>query len=213
MKRYALSIIGGVFYFLGFNGFGVWPLTFVCLVPLLFALDIVQTRHWRSAAAVGLVFGFVTNAGGYHWMQPMLETFSGYGFWPSLGFASVFWLYLALQFALFALAYRWLRNRGWSAAWVAPALLIAAEWCYPLLFPTFIANGLFERPLMIQIADLGGPSLVSFVVIWINVAIYELLRWLAGSRAYFPKRMSFRRSCSSRSRSRTARCASTKFGR
>ena len=190
MKRhaYALAIVSGFLYFLGFAGFGYWPLTFFCLVPFLFALERILELRNRIVAAVGFVFGFVTNAGGYHWMEPMLESFSGYGLGPSLLFSAIFFAYLAVQFMVFALIYAAMRRRRWPVALVTPALLLTIEYWFPLLFPTFLGSGLHDVPQLIQIADLGGPPLVSLVLVLSNVAIFETIRWLMGHRA-FPKIM------------------------
>ena len=39
-QAYGLAILGGVLYFLGWAGFGFWPLSLVCLVPLWGALEL-----------------------------------------------------------------------------------------------------------------------------------------------------------------------------
>src|SRR5687767_9546596 len=70
-----LAALSGALYFLGFAGFEVWPLALVSLVPLLIALR--GRSGWR-AMRLGWLMGFVTNAGGFYWIVPMLRTFSGF---------------------------------------------------------------------------------------------------------------------------------------
>ena len=78
-KIYGLSFIGGVLHFLGWAGFGIWPLALVCMVPLLAALELGLNRGWRHSLAVGWLYGAVSYAGGYHWLVEFLEVFSVYG--------------------------------------------------------------------------------------------------------------------------------------
>ena len=70
---FALAVLSGALHFLSFCGFGIWPLAFVCFLPLFFALEHPSVKTARRAAAVGFTHGFVAYAGGYHWMAKMLE--------------------------------------------------------------------------------------------------------------------------------------------
>ncbi|UCF48445.1 MAG: hypothetical protein JSU89_14985, partial [Myxococcales bacterium] len=108
-QAYGLAILGGAFYFLGWAGFGFWPLSLLCLVPLWGALELGLERTWRHTWAVGWLYGTVTCAGGYHWLVEFLEVFSGYGYAPSALFWFVFSAYLGLNYAFYGLAYRVLR--------------------------------------------------------------------------------------------------------
>lgn len=176
-RAYGLAALGGVLYFLGWAGFGFWPLSLVCLVPLWAALELCLERSWRHSLAVGWVYGTVMCAGGYHWLVEFLDVFSGYGYAASAVFWALFSAYLGFNFAVYGLIYRTLRRRGWqTSAIVIPALLVI-EWLYPSLFPTYLANSLHHQTIMIQIADLGGPMLVTGVMTLINLSIFEAWRW------------------------------------
>jgi apolipoprotein N-acyltransferase len=171
-------IASGTLHFLGFAGFGLWPLCFVALVPHYRVLE-RETNAGASAKrvfALGALHGFVAYAGGYYWLETMLETFSGYGPVASAAFASIFWVYQGGQIALLALAYRFLRSRGAPtlAAILPPFVLL--EWAYPQLFPSYMANALHSLPHFLQVVDLGGPLLLSAVIGLVNAAIFELLR-------------------------------------
>ncbi len=182
-RALSLSALGGVGYFLGFAGFGVWPLALVALVPLMLALERVYQGDWTRSAVVGFVFGFVTYAGGYHWLVIFLRTFSGYGWILSALFGAVFFIAMALQFVVFALLYHRARQRGWSGAAVTVPALLCIEWLFPLLFPTYLANAFHDRLLMIQVLDLGGPMLLSAILALVNVAVFETWRWRQGAHA------------------------------
>ncbi len=175
---FGVVALSGALHFLGFAGFGIWPLCFVAFLPLLAVLEL-ETREGASSKrlfALGATHGFVAYTGGYYWLEPMLETFSGYGPVASSFFASVFWVYHGLQVAIIAVAYGSLRARGapTAAAWLAPFMLV--EWVFPQLFPSYLANSLHALPAFLQVVDLGGPLLLSFVPALVNVALFELAR-------------------------------------
>src|SRR5437660_12056388 len=68
----ALPALSGVLYFLSWIGFGIWPLAFVCLVPLVLSLRDVT---WKGALGRGAVMGLVTHLGGYSWIVHLLVVF------------------------------------------------------------------------------------------------------------------------------------------
>lgn len=175
-SAYGLAILGGTLYFLGWAGFGFWPLSLLCLVPLWGALELGLARTWRHVLALGWTYGTVAYAGGYHWLVEFLEVFSGYGYATSALFWLLFSAYLGFNFALYALIYGTLRRRGWQASLVAIPPLVLVEWLYPALFPTYLANSLHEQTILVQIADLGGPTLITVVVALLNLCVYEAWR-------------------------------------
>ena len=171
-----LAALSGVLYFVAFPGIDVWPLAFVALVPLFVALDAEPAHSTKRIVALGVLFGLVTNMGGYYWLVPMLEDFSGFP-WPlCVLFAAVLCTYQGGLLALFAWLYARARQRGWRALWVAPVAFGAAELVYPLLFESYYAAHFHDLPAMIQVVDLGGPILLTVIAVGINAAIYELAR-------------------------------------
>lgn len=179
---YVLAVVGGFFYFLGWAGFGIWPLAFVAFVPLWAALELgLERRVWHTLA-VGWVYGTVMVAGGYHWLISFLEVFSGYGIVACVIIWLLFSLWVGGQIAVVSVLYRWLRRAGWSIAVSAIPPILVVEWLYPMLFRNYLANGLYRHIGFIQIADVGGPLLVSAVIALVNVAVFETLRWFRGHR-------------------------------
>src|SRR4051812_50202626 len=74
MRRLVLPTLSGVLYFLSWIGFGIWPLAFVCFVPLLWAL---RDATPKRALWLGAWMGFVTHLGGYTWIMHVLQVFAG----------------------------------------------------------------------------------------------------------------------------------------
>ena len=67
-RRRTLLLAGGsgVLYFTGFCGLDQWYLAWICLVPVLWALDDPSLSS-REALVVAWFFGLVTHLGGYTW--------------------------------------------------------------------------------------------------------------------------------------------------
>ena len=168
--------------FLGWAGFGIWPLELVALVPFWAALELVAGRTWKTAFALSWLYGTIGNAGGYHWMVEFFEVFSGFGLAACIGIFIVFAAYLGLQYAGMGVLYWLIRRRGWGVAIAALSAFIVSEWLYPKLFPVYLSNTLLQVPILVQTADLGGPLLVSFFIGIVNVAVFEVLRWSTGRR-------------------------------
>jgi apolipoprotein N-acyltransferase len=181
-QAYGLAVLGGTLYFLGWAGFGFWPLSFLCLVPLWRALELGLTRSWGHTLRVAWLYGTVTCAGGYHWLVEFLDVFSGYGYAASALFWFLFSAYLGFNFAVYGLIYRALRRRGWRVSIVAIPVLLLIEWLYPSLFPTYLSNSLQHQTALVQTADLGGPMLVTVVIALVNLSIYEAWEWRARRR-------------------------------
>ncbi len=167
-----LAALAGAFYFLGFAGFEIWPLSLVALVPLLLAL---RGRQGFRAFALGWLMGTVTNAGGFYWIVSMLRTFSGFRVILCIAFSSLLWAAQGLQFGFFA----WFVARAdqWKVPRLlsVPAALGALELVFPLLFPSYTANSLHNVPLLIQTADLGGPILISMAMAAGSAAIDDTI--------------------------------------
>lgn len=175
---FALVSLSGALHALGWAGFGLYPLSFIAFVPLLFALERERDGSKKRRFSLGFLHGFVAYGLGYHWLVPFLETFSGYGFALSVLFASVFYAYLALLAALFALVYSPLRRGGLGPALTLIIGFVALEEFFPTLFPSHLSVTLHELPIALQIVDLGGPGLLTAVMLSVNGAVYEIARAL-----------------------------------
>ena len=63
-RIYGLSLLGAVLHFLGWAGFGLWPLALVCMVPFFRSLELGLGRTWRHTLLVGWLYGAASYAGG-----------------------------------------------------------------------------------------------------------------------------------------------------
>lgn len=180
----ASAALGGVLYFLGYVGFGVWPLLFVFLVPLWRAVEASRVPASSIAPLLaGAAFGLTAFAGGFEWLWQLFPIFLG----RNAPFAAALWLAYGAWFALgwvaYAALFATLRARGASLALAGIAPLLIVEWLQPQIFTVNAGAGLIGVPLLAQGADLGGPLLLSALVAAVNVAAYATWSWLRQERA------------------------------
>jgi apolipoprotein N-acyltransferase len=167
----ALAVLSGLLYFAAFPGVGVWPCAFVSLVPL-----IIATRNERPARALawGLVSGTTTAFIGFWWLLDMLTRYSGF----PLPLCVLFLLLLSVWQGGRMAAATWLHARAsrnrWPAHVAFVACTVASEALFPLLFPWYLGAALQPATLLTQIADLGGPMLLSALAALVNVAVLQL---------------------------------------
>lgn len=180
-----LAVLSGVLDFVAFPGFGVWPLAFVALVPLLFALE-AQRASERRVLLLGLLFGLVANLGGFYWLVEMLQNFSGFPSALCLVLAALVCSYQGAMLALFCWLWSRGTQRGWPSLLVAPAAFAAAELVWPLLFPYYHGAHLHDVPWLVQSAELGGPMLLTGLVVLANATIHQAAAALL-NKSPFPR--------------------------
>lgn len=180
-RPFVLAAFGGALHFLGFVGYGVWPLALVCLVPLWRAVDAMQGRI-LYAGLLGFTFGWVAYTGGYYWLWRIVDVFLG----GNVLLGSVLWLadssWFALRYGLYAVLYALARRRGWPVALAGVPTLLVTEWLYPVLFPVYFGHALLYQVTLIQISDLGGPLLLSGFALLLNAAAFEGWCYVRGER-------------------------------
>ncbi len=156
--------------------YDLWWLAFVGWVPLLWA---IHDRPRRHAFFYGWISGFVSVFIGFFWMSELLTRFAGFGTPTAAAITAIFGLSLGLMWAFPAWLTRLMCERTgrptfllFPMAWAFVELLLSTV----SIFPVHMALSWAWQPLWIQTAELGGALAVSFVMVAINAALWELLR-------------------------------------
>ncbi len=173
---FGLAAISGVVYFLGFPGVNAWPLALVAHVPLLLAL---HGQAPRRAALLGLTGGFFISVTGFYWLYGMLRVFSGMSGVVCALMMMALCLYQGGRTALLGFLTARAAQRGWPLAPSFALAYAASELLYPLLFPWYFGASAHNAPVFLQVADVGGPYLVSLVLLAPSLAIAD---WIIARR-------------------------------
>ena len=168
----ALAFLSGFLYFLAFPGVDLWPLSFVALVPLIVAL---RGQTAKRALGLGWIAGFTMTMFGFYWLMEMLKVFSGFPLPLCVAFMGILCGYQAGRIALCGWLYARAERRGWPMALAFALAFVASELVFPLLFPWYYAATVHNAPLLLQLADLGGPYLVALVLVAVNLTLAELV--------------------------------------
>lgn len=167
-----LSILSGVFVFLSFPNFNLFYLQWVSFVPLLFAI------RWTGAVGaffIGLLSGFVTNAGGFYWVVGLLQEFGHMKIEPSMALSALLCLYQGLTFAFPCYFIKKLEIKGIPFIISMPFIFTAVEYLLPFIFPWYIGNGQSKFLQIIQIVDITGISGLSFLIFLVNANFYQII--------------------------------------
>jgi apolipoprotein N-acyltransferase len=182
LRPWVAAVAGGVLAFLGYVGFDQFYLEWICLVPILWA---ISGQRPGRAFLIGWVAGIVGHGGGFYWIVTMLQQFADLA-WP---LAALVLLLLAaangVVFAIWAWATRLIcRDAGWNAAWVSPVIWTASEKFWPQLFPNYLGASQYKLSLVTQIADLTGILGVTFLVVYTNSIIYEVIERIRSKKKH-----------------------------
>ncbi len=175
------AALGGLAYCFGHVGFGLWPLAFVCWVPLWRALE---GASWRRAVGLGFVFGAAAYGPGYRFLWSLVEEFlEGDAVWGGLLWA-LHGVWFAAGFAVAAVVFCALRRRGRSVLWCGLASVLPVEWLQPQLFPAYQGASLIHALPLAQLARFGGPLLLTAFLLAMNAGVASLVAWRRDERPF-----------------------------
>lgn len=173
------SIITGVLLWLSFPGGGEqWPLLFVALVPLLVAIC-------RGSAKEAGMYGFAAGMAHFllllYWIVIVLGRYGGLHWSVSVLALVLLAFYMSIYFVIFGVLARFifLALPAGAVLWLLPTLWVGIDWLRGILFSGFpwmdLGYGLWEKPDLIQIADLVGHHGVTWVIVFVNSLVVVLL--------------------------------------
>jgi apolipoprotein N-acyltransferase len=170
VRPHLLAVLSGVLYFLGFVGFDIWPLIFLFLAALLFAIEGASPRR---AFLLGQISGTVAMFGGYYWVNHLLSNFAGLSApLAFLGF-TLLALYHGLSVAIAAWLVKTAEVRLEIPAFVSlPIAYSAVELVFPFIFPSYIGNSLYRVSILTQIVELFGMLGLTVLICLVNVAVF-----------------------------------------
>lgn len=174
VTRLVASTLAGIGVFMSFpnfTGVEVFPVLWVALIPMLWAMD---SPSWKAAFGWAWWTGFITNTGGFYWLDYMLQEFGHLPPPASVPLTLLITAYQGLVFGLFGIVAHALRTRARiPLALAAPMGIVVAEMFVPLIFPWYLANGQYQFTWVSQFMDITGVVGLSFFIVYTNAALYE----------------------------------------
>ena len=176
LKKLLLALAAGVLNWAVFPKIGLWPLVWICQVPLLL-VSFRETSTFRSlllGAVAGLAFFFGT----CHWIAGVLLNYGGL---PWIG-AQLLFLLLALYLSSFYALFSWSFARLSLSApsicfWLAPALWVSTEYLRAQVLTGFpwclLGYGLVDAINLSQIVKWTGVYGLSFAAISVSAFVAE----------------------------------------
>lgn len=168
---YAAAVLAtGALFLLASPATGVSAAVWFVLVPGGVAL--CRVERLRGALLLGALLGAAATTALSWWLVGAAEEYHRIA--PAIG-VPVFALYALVgqaQLPLWSLLRWWLRDRHDPAAAVALAAAYAGlDWLVPKLFKDTLAVACFADARAVQLVDLGGPFLLTFVIALVSQAI------------------------------------------
>jgi len=187
-KAILFSLLSAFLLWLSFPGGGeFWPLLFVALVPLLFA---VQAKTQKRAALYGVSCGLVHFILLLYWIVIVLGKYGGLPWFIAVPALLLLAFCMSVYLGCFALFARYLLLSCSPVVclWLLPSLWVGLDWLRGILFTGFpwmdLGYALYRVPLLIQVADLFGHHGVTFILIFSNVFVVVLF---GREKSFFPK--------------------------
>ena len=178
-RHFLLACLTGILLWIAFPGGGeLWPLVFVALVPLLFAIN---NTTLKNSLLVGLSCGLTHYLLLLYWVAIVLGKYGGMPWFVSIQGLVLLALYMSFYLIAFVIGARiFLRvTPVWLSVWLLPALWVGIDWARGLFLTGFpwmdVGYSLYEVPYLIQIADIFGHHGVTFSIVLSNCLIFFLL--------------------------------------
>ncbi len=173
-RSYLLILLSSLLLFCAAPGrWSIAAFTWLSLVPLLTAVD---NQSPKRAAALGFSCGIIYYSGLIYWITNALHNYGGLGLAPALLVMLLLAAYMAAYMAIFTALLTWLKGPLWLRA---PLIWTALDFIKARLLTGFPWEDLgyfpYHHPLLIQLADLGGHYLITFVIVMVNAMLAAVL--------------------------------------
>ena len=141
-------------------------------------LLVERCRSTKAAMGWTFLFGAITIGYGYRWLAPTTQDFGNLPVAASWALTGIFGALGILHGWVFLWFHRGMLSRGRRPHPLFTVLLFVACEHLPIrLFPWKVGHGAIDVPPLVQFAEWGGVSAVSFVLLCLVIPIHEWIRW------------------------------------
>ncbi|MFO7570756.1 MAG: apolipoprotein N-acyltransferase [Smithellaceae bacterium] len=170
------ALLSGFLIFLSFPKHGLGFISWVAFVPLFIALRHALTI--RRALLLGFITGFTAHVGLIYWIALVVVNYGYLPVWQGVTVMFLLAAYLGIYIAVFAAGVVFFRQKA-PLFLVAPVLWVCLEYLKSHLLTGFpwanLGYSQYLNPPLIQLADVGGVFILSFMILLLNVAFFEVI--------------------------------------
>ncbi len=150
-----------------------WPLHWVAWVPFLWA---IHAQEGRGKILFSYVGGTIGNLFLFSWISSFIPNFSNVPKPVAVLLLLVLCSYLSIHWILMAVFIPRFRQRfPQSWIWVAPALVVAAEFLLPQIFPYMQGLTQYRVVPIFQLASATGVYGITYLLLFSNCVIFHTL--------------------------------------
>ncbi len=174
----SLPLLSAILLVLSQPPVSLFPLAYVALVPLLFALE--PGRHGKNFLA-GFWTGVLAYTGLVYWVIVAMNTYGGISIPLAVLVLALLVLYLALYVGLATWVSPWLEASLRVPMYIGlPLLWVLCEYWRGIFlsgFPwSYLAHSQHNFLLMTQVISITGSYFLSFLIVSVNCILFLLLR-------------------------------------
>jgi len=181
LRPWVSASLTGLLLALAFPRPGFSILAWIAFLPLFYA---IRGKSPANSFKLGFIAGFVAYAGIFYWLNIVMTTYGKLPLPVSICLTLLMAAYLALYLAVAAALSRFAEAHSIPMLITFPAVWVSLEYlrAYFLTgFPWALLGYTQYRTLpLLQIADMTGVYGVSFLIILVNIFLYQLWRWVRG---------------------------------
>lgn len=178
-RNFFLCLLTSLFLGISYPGSGgLWPVVFIALIPFFF---VIRRGALRTSLLAGLTSGMLFYMILLYWIIIVLSKYGGLPWIVSSQGLVLLALYMSFYLIAFSAVAR-LFFRGFPdylSLWLLPGLWVGLDWFRGMFLTGLpwmdLGYSLYDVPLLIQIADLGGHHAVSFCIVLVNTFFFFLI--------------------------------------
>jgi apolipoprotein N-acyltransferase len=175
VKEIALILFSSLLVVLSFPKVSWSILAWVCLVPFFKSLE---NKPARTRFRLGFLFGLFYNLGIFYWVTHSMRYYGGLDPFTSYFILLLMVLYLALYTGAFSWLWGFFDSRGLFSLLWAPSVWVGLEFLRAHLLTGFpwelFGYSQYNILPIIQVAEITGVLGLSFLIIVVNQALYQL---------------------------------------
>lgn len=177
------AILSGVLIFLSFPNANLYILPWVALIPFLI---VISKRGLLRALFFGFLIGLIAHSGIIYWIYPTIK-FNTQSWKQALLCLFLLSGYMSIYTAIWAFLLRAIKPTVsvFRFSLFAASLWVTLEYIRTYIFTGFpwalLGYSQWNFLPIVQIAEYTGVYGVSFLIVWVNVGIYQFIRtkrWL-----------------------------------